>query len=285
METTHESEQLFLNCRDKGYIRTNIEHLKSYFSSSQNINALKIALTTNSNFTALKIIEQLNLKVIPYIHINTFTFVSIFWLNRMKVIPDDEFESLVKKFEILKNFDVLFEETEKNFITLQIEKRRRVYMKKHNQFNHFDSAHDSILCGKELLANSRMPCKLLSGLFKFCEMITFIFCLDDLVDFEKYVSWFPDFKDNIFWTELKTFESFQDDPQKNDKIYRFRDIRRRLANCTTRSFSQFFKLETKYQERLEELMAAVNKIRKCGFNTIFTATGLCLLFLRLPTFL
>lgn len=259
IDTINDSEQLLQNCKDKNYIKSNLEHLKAHFSSSQNIDTLKQLLTTNNNFTALKIIEQLNLKIMPFIHINTHTFVSIYWLNRMKVLSDEEFEFLLKKFEILKNFDVIYEETEKNYIKLQIEKRRRLHLRG-NKAN-----------------NSVLNVRTLSMYFKVSTNRTFVLCLDDFidsVDFEKYVNEktlgeeYGGYRINedLFGTTLKTFEKYADDPLKNEKIYRFRDVKLKLANCPFRSFSQFNKLEERVKVRIERMMVMINKIKKCSYR-------------------
>ncbi|KAM0680346.1 hypothetical protein GINT2_001402 [Glugoides intestinalis] len=266
METTQEIEQLFQNCKDKSYIKSNVNELKAYFSPSQNLNALKVALTTNRNFTALKIIEQLNLKIIPYIHINKFTFVSIFWLNRMKVIPEDEFEALCRKFEILNNFDVLYEETEKNFILLQIEKRRRLLQKRKRPCNMNIDVHQY---------------------FKPCEEMTFAFILDDVIDIEKYISGFEDFTRYVFWTDLKTFEVFPDDFNRRNKIHQFKEVKMKLGTCSLKSFSKFHTLDGAVQDKLEDLMRAVNKARKagyryymCSYRPLPAALTFCYLFMN-----
>lgn len=255
METTQELDQLFINCRDKNYIKSNMDGLKSFFSTPQSINALKYALTTNRNFTALKIIEQLNLKIIPYIYINKFTFVSIFWLNRMKVIPNDEFEKLSRKFEILKDFDILYEETERNFISLQIEKRRRMH-------SHSDKTVNTLTPIERHLKEARMIHKYM----KPCSSMSFVFLIDEVVDIEKITSEFADFGKYVFSTDLKTFEEFPDDPEKNMKAFKFRDVKMKLSMSSLRSFSQFSKMDAKQQERIEELMKVINKIRRCGFK-------------------
>lgn len=266
METTQEIEQLFQNCKDKSYIKSNVNELKAYFSPSQNLNALKVALTTNRNFTALKIIEQLNLKVIPYIHINNFTFVSIFWLNRMKVIPDDEFEALCRKFEILNNFDTLYEETEKNFIVLQIEKRRRLLQKRRRT------------CSTNIN---------IQQYFKPCEEMTFQFILDDIIDIEKYISGFEDFERYVFWTDLRTFEVFPDDASRGIKTHQFKEVKMKLGTCSLRSFSKFHTLDAEVQDKLEELMRAVNKARRaghkyymCSYRPLPAALTFCYLFMN-----
>ncbi|MGL4904810.1 MAG: hypothetical protein ACRC34_04870 [Cetobacterium sp.] len=244
MELTQEINQLFLSCRDKEYIKTNLENLKSYFTIPQNINLLKFALTTNKNFIALKIIEKLGLKVLPYIHINSFTFVSLYWLYRMTILPMHEFNQLSRKFQIMKNFDILQEETEKSFIKLQIEKRRRIY-------------------------NRRVEVKSpgISRLVKDSnDSMVFIFYLDDLFDIEKYLGPFLDLKEGMFYTDLKSFEEIPNDPEKAKKQNRFKELKGRLVNCAIRNFSSFFSLDSEMQSKLEELMNALSRVRRCGFR-------------------
>lgn len=248
MEITQEINQLFLCCKDKEFIRTNLDYLKSYFSLPQHFNELKIALTTNKNFSALKIIEKLNLDVMPYIYINSFTFISIYWLHRMGRIDKEQFESLSKKFKVLNNFDYLQEETEKEFITLQMNKRRRINKKSGS--NNID----------------------INSLFKGCENMVFIFDLDSLFDIEKYIESFMSLRNTVFCTELKSFEEFPSEPDRILKQNKFKELKGRLVSCSNRNFSNFFSVDLETRGKLEDLMNALNKIRRCGFKYYLTST-------------
>lgn len=246
MELSQEINQLLLCCKDKQYIKANLDNLKAYFSMPQNINLLKFALTTNKNFTALKIIEKLDLQIVPYIHINSFTFVSVYWLYKMKVVNLDEFESFCKKFRILKNFDFLLEETERKFMQLQIEKRRRILR---CNYSGASTVHH-----------------ITSAMLKQCDTMTFIFYLDDLFNIEKYIESFIDLRNGIFFTDLKSFEEFPNDPERIIKQNRFKELKGRLMNCSIRNFTNFFSLDNAMQGKLEELMNALSRIRRCGFK-------------------
>lgn len=248
MELTQEINQLFLCCRDREYIKTNLNSLKSYFSLPQNISFLRLALTTNKNFTALKIIEKLDLNILPYIHINTFTFVSIFWLHKMGKILDAQFNSLKRKFQVLNNFDDLVEETESNFIQLQIKKNRRLNKRK---------------CMNAIDINS---------LFKSCDNMVFIFNLDSLFNLENYIEPFTELRNNVFYTDLKSFEEFPNDVDRIIKQNRFKELKGRLINCSYRNFSNFYSLDLETRAKLEELMSALNKIRRCGFRYYLCST-------------
>lgn len=239
-----DTAQLLVNCKEESYIHSNMAAIKTHFTALQNITALKEALSTKNNFTALKVIKCLGLSVLPNVNLNSFTFVSLFWLNRMGVIQNPDFIAISRKFEILRNFDVLREETEKEFIALQIQKRRCTGIRRYPPLQQLQ----------------------FSSFFNVCRTMSVFFNLDDVLDFEWYTFDFPDLKNRLFRTELRTFEDFRNDPLKNEKIYGFRAIRNSLTTCPVRSFSQFYKLGYKDKQKAEALMSAINKVKRCGMK-------------------
>lgn len=248
MELTQEMNQLLLCCKDKEYIRTNLENLRAYFSVPQAICLLKFALTTNKHFIALKIIEKLNLKVIPYLHINSFTYISLFWLHKMGLVFKDEFILLSRNFQILKNFDILEEETENSFMRLQMEKRRRKFKKRRNSKE--QALAISLFKGIDYLNNN----------------YTFVFYLDDLFNIEKQIESFSELRNGLFLTDLNSFEEFPGDIDKTAKQNRFKELKVRLINSPIRNFTNFFVLDSETKNKLEDLMDALSRIKKCGFR-------------------
>lgn len=241
MEFSPELEQLFLNCRSKDYIRANIEYLRSYFSIPANLDMLSLALTTKRNISALKIIEQLGLKVLPHTHIDAFTYTSLYWLNRMRIVADDEFASLQNKFTAIKNFETLFEETEKNFIGLQIEKKRQIYSR---------------------FKTSRRAVSILDLKMKRVDKISFFFIMDDIVDVGKVVAEFQVLRNSVFGSDFETLETFSGDVQRDAKISKLREIRSKLYSYPLRSFSRFADLDKPTKDRLEGVMRFVNRIKR-----------------------
>lgn len=246
MDLSSKNESLLLNCNDKNYIKKNFESLKSYFASEENLDFLKLALTTKRNILALKTIQQLGLKIIPHIYINPYTYRSLFWLNKMKVIPEDEFQALKTRFRAIKNFENLFKETEKNFIELQIRKKRQIYRSIKVESNRID--------------------KITTLGYKEVDRATFMFFVDDILDVEVFSKDFTELIDKIFSCNLETLETSNSDPQKELKIGKFREIKTKLYKHPTRSFSQYLNQDQKIRDQIETLMKFISKIRKFGYK-------------------
>jgi hypothetical protein len=262
MELTQEMNQLLLCCKDKEYIKNNLETLRVYFSIPNALNLLKLSLTTNKNFTALKIIEKLNIKIMPFIYINSFTYVSLFWLNKMEMLEEkEEFLKIIRKFQILKDFDVLEEETENKFMKLQIEKKRRQFSNKRRKSN------IKIDLIQRLDNNNSNNSNVNNSNVSFMKpSLLFIFNLDELFNIEDLIENFSDLKNGLFSTDLKTFEEFPNDPERVLKQNKFKELKGRLINCPIRNFSNFFNLDLQSKLKLEELMDALSKIKKGGFK-------------------
>lgn len=220
-----------------------MEHLRSYFSIPDNLNMLKLALTTRRNISALKIIEKLELKVLPHIHIDAFTYTSLYWLNRMGILPDNEFVQLQGKFVAIKNFESLFEGTERNFMYLQMKKRKRIYSK---------------------LKTSERAVDISDLKMRFVDRISFFFIMDDIVDVEEMARSFHTLRKSIFCSDFEALETFSGDPQRDLKIMKLREMRSRLYSCPTKSFSQFSSLDRPVKDRLEGVMMFVNRIKRQG---------------------
>ncbi|KAI5150520.1 hypothetical protein ENBRE01_1548 [Enteropsectra breve] len=112
-------------CRQRGYISSNAGFLRDFFEHQHHIDELKHALTCPMNVTALNIIEKLRINVMPILHINPNTYLSVFRLNKMKIIADSDFDSILGKFKIIKNYEKMFEDTEKDWIRYNIDRRRK----------------------------------------------------------------------------------------------------------------------------------------------------------------
>ena len=120
-----EFNKIFTDCNEKGYVKNNQEYLKSFFEKTENLTMLKHSLTTKRNFAAIRIIDKLQIRIIPMMYINQHTYESIFWLNKMNMIPDSDFLEMQKKFTVMKNSEAMFRDTRRNFITQQIENSRK----------------------------------------------------------------------------------------------------------------------------------------------------------------
>jgi hypothetical protein len=124
MEFSEEFNRIFNGCEDKNYINLNVPYIAAFFENPDNLNMLRHSLTTKRNFTALKIIEKLGLKTAPYMIINQHTYLSVYWLYKMGIIPSSDFKKMKTQFEIMKKAQAMFEDTEKIFINMQIEHKR-----------------------------------------------------------------------------------------------------------------------------------------------------------------
>jgi len=246
MDLSSKNENLLLSCNDKHYIKRNIEYLKAHFSSQENLDFLRLALTTKRNTMALKIVQQLELKITPFAYVNPYTYTSLYWLNRMDAITSTEFEGLKHKHRAIMNFETIFEETENDFIGLQIKKKREIYERIKTETD--KDAKVSNLCFKE------------------ADKVTFMFFVDDVLDIAAFTEKFKDLKEFVFRSNLDTLETYNADLQKEAKIAKFREIKTRLYKHPLRSFSQFASLEAGARSQIESVMRFINKIKKFGYK-------------------
>lgn len=127
MKLDEEFLKILDECEDKSYIKSKADFLKLYFSKTENLDMLKHILTTKRCTVGIKIIGTLKLKVIPFLEINQYTYYSIYWLNKIKVITTEDFLAMKNKFMTMENSSYFFESVERNYMMAQIEDRRKSY--------------------------------------------------------------------------------------------------------------------------------------------------------------
>ena len=174
-----EFNKIFAECSERGYVKNNHERLRSFFERAENLTMLKHVLTTKRNFAAIRIIDRLKIKVIPMLYINQHTYESIFWLNKMGIVTDSDFLEMEKKFCGMKNSEIMFRDTRRNFISMQIENSRR----EHKHTRGCDRPAD-------------LPASLQRMELAFIGEATFFVDLDEFIDVQELLSGCSNIKRN-----------------------------------------------------------------------------------------
>lgn len=247
MDYSAEFNRIFSSCKEKGFIATNFAYLKAFFEKGENLNMLKHALTTKRNFTAIKVIDKLRVKVVPFLHINQHTYASIFWLNKMSIIPDSDFAAMRSKFEIMKNYEKMFEDTENGFIMLQIDSKRWA----HREEKSFEKKTRTADLGFERIADA-----------------TFFIDLDEILDMHGLAKRCTAQRRSLFIVDeaWSTLAELPGAPSCERKAAKLREIRQAVGICGRRNTSHMTELSAEQRRKIELVNSVANRLQAAGIR-------------------
>ncbi|KAL6121132.1 hypothetical protein NUSPORA_01990 [Nucleospora cyclopteri] len=144
--------------------------ISKFLNNKEFIKTLCIQLSTKDNLTAIKIIYEnylfskinQNDLLEPIINSpqSTYSFISLYWIYKLKLISETDFKSNLEKFEQIENFDKIYAETVDRYVKYQYD----FYFKQNSEMSLFSYSHTLnkriVEINKEITKNSDLVRKL-----------------------------------------------------------------------------------------------------------------------------